>query len=64
MKIQYLLKNISAFTLFNKKKQAGKQCKRANALWKDFNVIIIEPIQAYDNFDLFDGLDLKHDVAS
>ena len=28
--------------------------------WKDFNVIIIEPIQAFDYFDVFD---LKHDVA-
>ena len=31
--------------------------------WKDFNVIIIEPIQAFDYFDDFDGFDLKHDAA-
>ena len=32
--------------------------------WKDFNVIIIEPVQAFDYFDVFDRFDLKHNVES
>ena len=58
--------NIEVFSKFKLNWKSRKFLWKFNVFLfrKNFSVIIIEPIQAFDYYDVFDRFDLKNDVAN